>query len=630
MVETKPVARFVTFYSFKGGVGRSMALINTAGILAGRGFRVLVIDLDLEAPGLSYLDPSAPTAPASELGSQLFHRRLGFVDLLTDAKARGQESDLFSLSANECAQKYTHRYQLPDDLLAFKDGSLSIMPAGCFDGNYTNRFDELDLKTLYQEGLGEPLIRTFKKTFAEAGLYDYVLVDSRTGFSDEAGICTRDLADHLMILSGLNRQNVAGTSAFLRALRAATDKNKTFDVILSPVPNGEDSLVDEREGIARKEFEAAWGNEVILDLQIPYHPQLALTEEPHIFRRRRGYLFEAYRAIERQLLNALGTNTSTLLGRLNDAFEQRRYAAALNDLKVLIRLDDGKHCLRLAIPRSRWRTKGVGFESESEDPLASAAADPNGLLALEFIVENLPDDDGMLAPLARQLGDTSKPLARALYRRVAESPSQSSDDLAAAAAFFAQEDNDFARADQCYRRCAETSPNSAVAISAYATWLAHQHKNLTEAERLYARASELSGNFPIYISDYAQCIAGQGRFAEAQTALLTVVEGNLEALETTIGLANSAELYLSLWLITTALGQESQAWESRFSRLVHIGFPRHPWSFEAMLTKAKEALPSDIFEYAQALAAAFLDEEDVPALEGFERWRALEIESAES
>ena len=41
-------ATFITFYSFKGGVGRSMALINTAGILAGqRGFRVLVLDLDL-------------------------------------------------------------------------------------------------------------------------------------------------------------------------------------------------------------------------------------------------------------------------------------------------------------------------------------------------------------------------------------------------------------------------------------------------------------------------------------------------------------------------------------------------------------------------------------------------------
>jgi cellulose biosynthesis protein BcsQ len=41
-----------TFYSFKGGVGRSMAMANVAWELASRGLRVLVIDFDLEAPGL--------------------------------------------------------------------------------------------------------------------------------------------------------------------------------------------------------------------------------------------------------------------------------------------------------------------------------------------------------------------------------------------------------------------------------------------------------------------------------------------------------------------------------------------------------------------------------------------------
>jgi cellulose biosynthesis protein BcsQ len=42
----------ITFYSFKGGVGRSMALANVAAIYAQRGKRVLAIDFDFEAPGL--------------------------------------------------------------------------------------------------------------------------------------------------------------------------------------------------------------------------------------------------------------------------------------------------------------------------------------------------------------------------------------------------------------------------------------------------------------------------------------------------------------------------------------------------------------------------------------------------
>jgi cellulose biosynthesis protein BcsQ len=44
--------RVITFYSYKGGTGRSMALANVAWILASNGKRVLVLDWDLEAPGL--------------------------------------------------------------------------------------------------------------------------------------------------------------------------------------------------------------------------------------------------------------------------------------------------------------------------------------------------------------------------------------------------------------------------------------------------------------------------------------------------------------------------------------------------------------------------------------------------
>lgn len=42
-----------TFYSYKGGVGRSFTLANVAVLLARWGNRVLCLDWDLEAPGLS-------------------------------------------------------------------------------------------------------------------------------------------------------------------------------------------------------------------------------------------------------------------------------------------------------------------------------------------------------------------------------------------------------------------------------------------------------------------------------------------------------------------------------------------------------------------------------------------------
>jgi MinD-like ATPase involved in chromosome partitioning or flagellar assembly len=49
----------VTFYSYKGGVGRTMALANIAILLARRRLRVLMVDWDLEAPGLHQYFPEA-------------------------------------------------------------------------------------------------------------------------------------------------------------------------------------------------------------------------------------------------------------------------------------------------------------------------------------------------------------------------------------------------------------------------------------------------------------------------------------------------------------------------------------------------------------------------------------------
>src|SRR4051794_24365192 len=77
-----------TFYSFKGGVGRSMALANIAELFYDRGLRVLIIDFDLEAPGLErFFDHSGLT-----LVEARNHR--GIIDLLD---AYVENSDLVPL-----------------------------------------------------------------------------------------------------------------------------------------------------------------------------------------------------------------------------------------------------------------------------------------------------------------------------------------------------------------------------------------------------------------------------------------------------------------------------------------------------------------------------------------------------
>lgn len=67
--------QFVSFYSYKGGVGRSTVLANLACRQAMQGRKVLIIDLDLERPGQhsSGLFKGNPTNDSAIKG--------GFIDL---------------------------------------------------------------------------------------------------------------------------------------------------------------------------------------------------------------------------------------------------------------------------------------------------------------------------------------------------------------------------------------------------------------------------------------------------------------------------------------------------------------------------------------------------------------------
>ena len=594
MSEEKSKAAFVTFYSFKGGVGRSMALINTAGILAGRGFRVLVIDLDLEAPGLSYLDPDAPDVAPDECAPRQRPLQLGFVDLLSDAKERGEAADLFTLSPVDLANRYTQPYYLPEKLCEFRDGSLHIMPAGKFDGHYGERLDALNLHELYQDGLGEPLIRAFKKRFKEADLYDYILVDSRTGFSDEAGICTRDLADYLMILSGLNRRNVEGTCEFLKALRVATDGKKPFQIIISPVPNGEDALVDQREEMARKSFEAAWGAKIDLSLQIPYHPQLALTEEPHIFRRRRGYLFEAYRAIERSMLAAIGIDARSLMQRVEKALQKRDYLAALRDLRYMVRLDDGKPVLArftFIFLMGGWqfsKDSAAGELGQEQINLNTILDDAAGQKVIRLIVSNFPvggEDKGSAWVLVKRLENISIDLA-----------------------------------DELYRRIIDATPSDANILGAYAIFLKNKRGDLEGAKVYYEHALEADPEHVKNLTNYGQFLVEQDRLTEGENTLISA----FERIDRSKAGIVAAEIFFSLWLVARMQGKGAECWERHFKFVVKKGFKRYPWSFKRMLTQAKKILSPEEFEYAEALARVFLDEGQVANLEQYERWRVLE------
>ena len=315
---------FVTFYSFKGGVGRTMALVNAACILAGRGRRVLMIDFDLEAPGLTMLALKQLASPEQACPA-------GLVDLILDVLTDPANSPLADKeNPARYAEEYVCSLNIPEHLIRMEGGKLDLMPCGRLDAGYEERLYSIDFAELYAEGIGQPLFKHFRNLVRDSKLYDYILIDSRTGFSDEGGISTRDLADHIFVLTGLNRQNIDGTVRFLTRLKGSgwAEEGGKVVFILSPVPRDYEELRAERTAYAKKEIEEKTGFKADFKLHIPYHPRLALDEEPFVYNWTETDLFSAYESVREALQELAGDTFSELMKWVTKAFDDNQFDKA--------------------------------------------------------------------------------------------------------------------------------------------------------------------------------------------------------------------------------------------------------------------------------------------------------------
>lgn len=209
---TDPHGVIVTFYSFKGGVGRTMALANAAVLLAKRGKRVLVVDFDLEAPGLDkyYGEFSSPHAGT-----------VGLVDFLWDARQR-VESDW---------RDYTVEVHVGGE------HPIVLMPSGRRDDDYAERVLDLDLRGFFAKHEGGTFFEKLRDAWA--GAFDYCLIDSRTGLTDVGGVCTVLLPDVLIPVFAANEQSLEGARDVVMRAQAAR-KHLPFDrgpLLVFPLPS---------------------------------------------------------------------------------------------------------------------------------------------------------------------------------------------------------------------------------------------------------------------------------------------------------------------------------------------------------------------------------------------------------
>jgi hypothetical protein len=267
--------RILTFYSYKGGTGRSMAVANTAWILASAGLRVLALDWDLEAPGLHrYFYPFLPD-PDLKVSP-------GVIDLmwmLAEA-TMDQEADDDSGWHRELARISPYAVSINH---AFPEsGTIDFVPAGRQDATYSALVSGFDWNNFYERLDGGRFLEALKRDMRER--YDYVLIDSRTGLSDTAGICTVQLPDILVNCFSLGNQAINGAEAVAASVHRQRHEG---DLRMFPVPmrveDGEQDRLDASRDYARALFsrylthvadpERYWG-----EVEIPYKSLYAYEE----------------------------------------------------------------------------------------------------------------------------------------------------------------------------------------------------------------------------------------------------------------------------------------------------------------------------------------------------------------
>jgi len=195
----------ITFYSYKGGAGRTLAVANVAEYLSMFGQRVFALDFDLEAPGLHYKLTLTQPAKAGEI-----HQ--GVVDVICSFIAG--RSTPASLSG------YVVELSRPDDSY----GPIWLMPAGrAPSAEYWRRLAQINWHDLFytQNAPGVPFFLELKARIEDEFAPDFLLIDARTGITEHGGIATTLLPDEVVCLLLNNRENREGAREVLRGIRGA-------------------------------------------------------------------------------------------------------------------------------------------------------------------------------------------------------------------------------------------------------------------------------------------------------------------------------------------------------------------------------------------------------------------------
>ena len=218
--------KVVTFYSFKGGMGRTTALAATALSLAKQGKNVLMIDTDVEAPGLATLFVDENSV------------RSGVVDYLLEYNLNYE-----SIAIDD------YLIQITDPVLTSEmKGNIFLIPSGVIDRDYLQKLARIDFQDTVPGSLKKRICQLVEDAVARIAQFckiDYVLLDARAGFHDMGGIVTTQIPHGVVVFGKDTKQSWQGIRLVVNAISSVQKDRPLLAIVDSAC--GQNGVVSTEE-----------------------------------------------------------------------------------------------------------------------------------------------------------------------------------------------------------------------------------------------------------------------------------------------------------------------------------------------------------------------------------------------
>ncbi len=261
-LEKSVLPLWATFYSYKGGTGCSLTLLNTAVELVRRGHPVVILDMDTGAPGMQYF-------PFFKKG--MFPTREGFVDIAMEF-----------LNTN-CTT--VNPQMISDCILSHPQyPNLHLLPTGKLEEikDYTQKISLLNWNELLGKNYRNAL-RLFDIIGDAISCYkpDFILIDAPGGFTDIGGLCCFRLPDMVFLVTSFSSSKLEGTRNIYDSLKNTTWLDQLRDgkplkthLVASMIPSERPDLRKERKSRMLKQDGSEWSFLV----EIPFNAEMAFND----------------------------------------------------------------------------------------------------------------------------------------------------------------------------------------------------------------------------------------------------------------------------------------------------------------------------------------------------------------